>query len=237
MKRCIRLTICVAFAGAVTAGAGQQHSASQPAGDGKQEAPTTVDPYHFGEQLGETLDTFLSRRNDSVANVCSREEHPDKKPSRINRQSPPHLCADYTSGNATIHETSANECYRACRDMRISCSSCPWKAESQQRSWVFEDHKLANIITIYDGQPDREQQWRWLTEKYGTATSKRTQVYQNAFGARWECQEALWKLSDGEGVAAKELMGTDNAVWFAVDFQSPEAMLKAEKDPGKPNPY
>ena len=237
MKPYVRLTICLAFAGIVCAGAGQRQSASQPADDIKHDPLTTLEPSHFGEQLGETLDTFLSRRNDSVANTCFKEQHPDKKQSRINRRPSPHLCADYTSGNVKIHETSPNECYRAFRDLGISGASCPWKAESQQRNWVFENHRLARISIIYDGRPDKEEQWRWLTEKYGAPTLKRVQVYQNGFGARWECQEAFWKLSDGDGVAAKELMGTNNAVWFAVEFQSREAMLKAEKDPGKPNPY
>jgi hypothetical protein len=246
LKRYIRLTICIAFTCVVAAGAGQQQPSSQPAWDGGQEAPTG-ESYHFGEQLGETLDTFLSRRNDSVANICFREEHPDKKTERGNRLMrrlgvpASHLCAEYSAGNVTRKETSHNELARAISDLGASSPKrsevTELQADSQQRSWIFENHKLAHIITVYDGHPDTEQQWRWLTEKYGSPTSKRIETYQNGFGARWECEEAVWKLPDGEGVAARESIGTGNAMWFTVDFQSREAVQMAEKDPGKPNPY
>jgi hypothetical protein len=98
------------------------------------------------------------------------------------------------------------------------------------------EHRLDEIGIIHI-HPDREQEWRWLIEKYGAPTEHSTRAYQNAFGARWECASALWKLPNGEGVVAEESMAAGNQVWLAVDFLSREAMLRPKRTPEKPNPY
>lgn len=59
----------------------------------------------------------------------------------------------------------------------------------------FQDSKLA-VITILVADNDWDKVRDDLNEKLGPAAKEVPQVYQNAFGARWEYGSAFWQAAN-----------------------------------------
>ncbi len=113
--------------------------------------------------------------------------------------------------------------------------------ERDDRQWTFADGKLGviSILKLLSGNLSEEMEF--LTNKYGKPTDQKSVPYQNAFGAKWECAEATWKMPDGATILAQESVKSTNGRltrWLTVNFLSKEYIDKyIAQRAAKPNPY
>jgi hypothetical protein len=109
--------------------------------------------------------------------------------------------------------------------------------------WNFVNGKLATVEVSAPGDAsldsvrlDLPAEYRFLVEKYGQPVKSGTEVYQNAYGARWECLKANWVMPDDTWIIAFELIvGSHNRHVWVVQFLSKDSPERHSQ--AKPNPY
>jgi len=67
--------------------------------------------------------------------------------------------------------------------------------KDQGEVFWFQDQKVTRIQILIPNQ-DWEKVKYDLTEKLGPPSSEMPQVFQNAFGARWEFEQGFWRKGD-----------------------------------------
>jgi hypothetical protein len=89
---------------------------------------------------------------------------------------------------------------------------------------------------------DIQEQIGFLIQKYGQPTKTDTVVYQNSYGAKWDCIEVNWTMPDGTEIHALEGIGNGYGSdlrprrELTIFFWSKET-LDAMHQQSKPNPY
>ena len=64
-------------------------------------------------------------------------------------------------------------------------------------------------LSMYE--PDIPQEIKFLVEAYGPPKDQKQVPFQNSYGAKWDCLEAVWLMSDGVGIVAGErIRNTDH---------------------------
>lgn len=98
----------------------------------------------------------------------------------------------------------------------------------------FLDGRLAKVIisgkeTLEDFSID--QQLRFLIQRYGKPTLSQKKIYQNGFGATWECPEYTWLLKTGVILLWESIIQADRdlSVMLSTGEEKPK--------PVGPNPY
>src|SRR6185437_8480965 len=81
--------------------------------------------------------------------------------------------------------------------------------ESREYSWRFVGRKLYELNITPKASVDTAHEIDLLVEKYGQPTESKTAVYQNSYGAKWECPEVFWSMPDGTSIYAGEYIGAD----------------------------
>jgi hypothetical protein len=148
---------------------------------------------------------------------------------------------------------AAKLCRSHKRDERLQCrglmdllngqpGELQTKDASREYLWRFAHGKLCELNITQRGWLNTESEIGLLTEKYGQPSESKTAVYQNAFGAKWECAEVFWKLPDGTLIRAGEYIDTDYSGApqrkIMITFMSKDAIADAQRNAKpKSNPY
>jgi hypothetical protein len=109
----------------------------------------------------------------------------------------------------------------------------------QAFGWTFMNGKLAEVSTEYS-MYNVSEQVMFLEQSYGAPASTETVPYQNAYGAKWDCLVATWRMSDGVMIRAaeeiKNLPVSGPTRWLTVTFYSKDRLDSLGQNQ-KPNPY
>jgi len=167
-----------------------------------------------GQQMGETVQRFMAVAHgaDYVAQICKSHKRTDKLECRA--------LTDLADGKPGVLHTNDDD-----RDYH----------------WRFVHGRLYELNITPRRSLNTEREIELLVQTYGPPTERKTVVFQNAYGARWECPEALWSMPDGISISASEYIGsrysgTERRI--LISFMSKEAIADAEREmQPKPNPY
>jgi hypothetical protein len=109
----------------------------------------------------------------------------------------------------------------------------------QTVTWGFRRGRVVEVMRE-DPIPNTQLEMAQLVEAYGPVAATKTVVYQNSYGAKWDCLEATWNMPDGTLIKLAESIkpGLDSGPfrWLTVVFYS-KGLIPALTDSSKPNPY
>jgi len=166
-------------------------------------------------EMGETVQRFIDVTHgaDFAAKICRSHKHDDRLQCKG--------LTDLVNGQPGVLQT---------------------KDESRDYRWRFVNGKLYELNILQRGSLDAEREIGLLIEKYGQPSESKTVVYQNAFGAKWECPEVVWNMPDGALIRAGEYIDTNysgaSQRRILITFLSKEAIADAQrKAQPKANPY
>jgi hypothetical protein len=116
--------------------------------------------------------------------------------------------------------------------------------KSRELVWGFAQEKLVKVMISIPGfyeankEPDIPQEIKFLTEAYGSPMSTGKNVYQNSYGAKWDCLEVSWGLPDGVLIVAHEyIRNTDEGPRRGLDIGFISKDAPEAKKPPVTNPY
>ena len=143
-----------------------------------------------GHAMGQTIQQWLSESPNELARMKA-------------------ACESHARG--AQGKTDKINCTRA---HEIEAGSVPiFSTGTQERlfTWTFVLGKLAEVKVDVPGpsagssfQPDIENEFRMLAERYGKPASSDTKTFQDAYGAQLQAREAFWVMPDGTRIAARE---------------------------------
>ena len=135
-----------------------------------------------GHQMGETVQQFVDVTHgaDYAANLCRSHKRDDRLQCKG--------LTDLMNGKPGVLQTTD---------------------ESRDYRWRFVNGKLYELNITQLGSLNTEREIGLLIEKYGPPSERRTAVYQNAYGAKWECPEVFWKMPDETIIKAGQYIDTD----------------------------
>ena len=184
-----------------------------------------------GHAMGETLQQWLSESPNDLAGWKA-------------------ACESRARGaQGKIDKTN---CTRAHEIEAGSVPSFPTGTKERSFTWTFVLGKLAEVKVDVPGpsagssyQPDIENEFRMLTERYGKPASTDTKAFQDAYGAQLQAREAFWVMPDGTRIAARERVsgnagvgtyGRSLTVMFTAKDQAEEQSKRAQQQKDR-NPY
>jgi hypothetical protein len=174
-------------------------------------AATSIGPH----QMGESFDKWLALNGMDLQEICAKK-HP--RGSGINYKS---TCQRLTA----IKVSGWGEFYLGFQGNQV-----PFR-------WYFSDGHLSEC-SIKHIAPDVDQQISFLVAKYGEPASRQTVAYQNAYGAKWDCLEANWRMPDGVVIQARETVDNVPIIHFlTVTFYTQYRLAELEKATKTHNPY
>lgn len=187
-------------------------------------APTMLANHRLGESIQEWLDVNQL----DFQGACRNKDKAARK-----------RLTDVIQGS---YLPLANEADFACPPLTDALNGKTRQIETKgarQIQWIFEERILTEAV-IEQPRPDTEQEIGFLAEKYGAPAKRGTSIFQNAFGAKWECPFALWEMPDGAHISAKEEMKNIRGPmrWLTITFLSKERIEKSRSEQKtKTNPY
>jgi hypothetical protein len=174
--------------------------------------PTRIGPHHIGETLQEWI--AASHELDNLESVCRSRKHWDKERCK-------HLL-DIRDGKLDEIGTGFDDAHGY--------------------KWKFIDGSLQQVEVDIPGilsgsSPNIPEEVGFLIQKYGQPSESGTVVYQNSYGAKWDCLRATWTMPDGTFIMAREHIGTIGGFRreLMVIFSSKDAL--SSQGQTKSNPY
>ena len=166
-------------------------------------------------KIGETFQQWLSISHLDLSDICGKHDRKDK------RMDFKHVCKTLSA----IRDTGRGEFSIVISD--------------QEFDFVFSNGMAEQVSTEYPN-PNLQHQLEFLKTTYGPPTLADTVVYQNPYGARWDCVRASWNMPDGAAVFALESIRSvagEPVHWLTVTFVSREWRQRSAAAGNDTNPY
>jgi hypothetical protein len=196
-------------------------AAAHSFGQGLSIQPTTIS----GHEIGETYQKWLANNQEieRLESVCSSKAH---------------------GAQGKIQKADC-ERLRNIRDGKLD--EITSSEGNRTFIWRFQNKRLAKVEVDLPGptaqssvQPDIQQEFSFLIQRYGPPKATRVVPHQNAYGVRLDCSEMNWVMPDKTKIIATEsienasMLGAASRRKLVVLFLSADAQSSGQS---RSNPY